>query len=171
MKAKTASPETAVLTAERKLHNTWVYMKRHWQLYLLFLLPAVALTLVYALVVALYGQVYPGELAVGLGGFVLQGCAFVAMDLMISGFAGTPVSAAVLAFGGNFALWIVDMVAGSVSTSFVAQTLDFFSLYARNEPFLMGQLSFASIGYDLSFILGCLAITVHALDSRRYRGA
>ena len=41
MKAKTASPETAVLTAERKLHNTWVYIKRHWQLYLLFLLPAV----------------------------------------------------------------------------------------------------------------------------------
>ncbi len=38
MKAKTASPETAVLTAERKLHNTWVYIKRHWQLYLLFLL-------------------------------------------------------------------------------------------------------------------------------------
>jgi putative aldouronate transport system permease protein len=33
MKAKTASPETAVLTAERKLHNTWVYIKRHWQLY------------------------------------------------------------------------------------------------------------------------------------------
>ena len=47
MKAKTASPETAVLTAERKLHNTWVYIKRHWQLYLLFLLPAVALTLVF----------------------------------------------------------------------------------------------------------------------------
>ena len=47
MKAKTASSETAVLTAERKLHNTWVYIKRHWQLYLLFLLPAVVLTLVF----------------------------------------------------------------------------------------------------------------------------
>ena len=47
MKAKTASSETAVLAAERKLHNTWVYIKRHWQLYLLFLLPAVALTLVF----------------------------------------------------------------------------------------------------------------------------
>ena len=47
MKAKTASSETAVLAAERKLHNTWVYIKRHWQLYLLFLLPAVVLTLVF----------------------------------------------------------------------------------------------------------------------------
>ena len=49
MKAKTASSETAVLAAERKLHNTWVYIKRHWQLYLLFLLPAVVLTLVFFL--------------------------------------------------------------------------------------------------------------------------
>ena len=134
------------------------------------LLLTVALTLIYALVVAIYGKVYPGELAVGLCGFVLQGCAFVALDLMISGMAASPVSAAVLAFGGNFALWIMDMVAGSVSVEWVAKVLDFFSLYARNEPFLMGQLSFASIGYDLAFILGCLTITVHTLDSRRYRG-
>ena len=45
--SKDGLAETAVLTAERKLHNTWVYIKRHWQLCLLFLLPAVALTLVF----------------------------------------------------------------------------------------------------------------------------
>ena len=68
MKAKTASPETAVLTAERKLHNTWVYIKRHWQLYLLFLLPAVALTLVFkyapmccAVCVLLSAQPFPAR--------------------------------------------------------------------------------------------------------------
>ena len=38
----------------------------------------VLLTMVYALIVAIYGQVYPGELMVGLTGFVLQGCAFIA---------------------------------------------------------------------------------------------
>ena len=49
--------------------------------------------------------------------------------------------------------------------------LSFFSLYDRYNPFLMGQLSFASIGYDLSFIAAFLALTIHRLDSRRYRGA
>lgn len=34
----------------------------------------------------------------------------------------------------------------------------------------MGQLSFASIGFDLAFIAAFLALTVHSLDSRRYRG-
>ncbi len=131
----------------------------------------VLLTMVYALIVAIYGQVYPGELAVGLLGFLLQGCAFIALDLFISGCAGNPVSAAVMAFGVNFALWILDMVESSVSAAWLSDVLSFFSLYARNEPFLMGQLSFASIGYDLSFAAACLILTIHLLDSRRYKGA
>lgn len=131
----------------------------------------VALTMVYVLIVAIYGQVYPGELMVGLGGFLLQGCAFLALDLMVSGFSANQVTAAVVAFGVNFALWILDMMETSVTTPWLAEIMNFFSLYSRNEPFLMGQLSFASIGYDLSFAVMCLIVTIHGLDSRRYRGA
>ena len=47
IRSATVSYTHLVLAAERKLHNTWVYIKRHWQLYLLFLLPAVVLTLVF----------------------------------------------------------------------------------------------------------------------------
>jgi len=130
----------------------------------------VLLTMVYALIVAIYGQVYPGELMVGLTGFILQGCAFIALDLFISGCASNPVSAAVMAFGVNFALWILDMVELSVTVPWLSGVLSFFSLYARNEPFLMGQLSFASIGFDLSFAAACLVLTIHMMDSRRYRG-
>ena len=52
------------------------------------------LTLLFVLVVAIYGRVYPAELAVNYLGFILQGCAFAAMDLFLSGCAGTPVTAA-----------------------------------------------------------------------------
>ncbi|MBQ8312272.1 MAG: ABC transporter permease [Clostridia bacterium] len=135
------------------------------------MLITVLLTMVYAVIVAIYGQVYPGELLVGMTGFVLQGCAFIALDLFISGCTTNPVSAAVMAFGVNFALWILDMVELSVSAGWLSDVLNFFSLYARNEPFLMGQLSFASIGFDVSFAAACLVLTIHHLDSRRYRGA
>jgi hypothetical protein len=76
-----------------------------------------------------------------------------------------------MAFGANFALWILDMVETAVTANWAADILRFFSLYQRNEPFLMGQLSFASIGFDVSFTLACLVLTIHTLDSRRYRGA
>ena len=56
------------------------------------LLAAAGLTLLYAAIVAAYGTVYPSELAVNYLGFVLQGCAFAAIDLFISGCAATPVS-------------------------------------------------------------------------------
>lgn len=131
----------------------------------------VLLTLIYVLIIAMYGAVYPSELLVGYLGFILQGGAFLALDLFISGCASSQVTAAVTAFGVNLALWLLDLLAGSMTQNWVRDVLYFFSLYDRYNPFLMGQLSFASIGYDLSFIAAFLALTIHRLDSRRYRGA
>ena len=132
------------------------------------LLITAALTLLYALVVAIYGRVYPAELAVNYLGFVLQGCAFVAMDLFLSGCAGTPVTAAVLAFGANFLVWILDLLENAAPAGWISEALRFLSLYRQNEPFMMGQLSFAGLLYDLSFIAAFLALTVWRLDRKRY---
>lgn len=135
------------------------------------MLLTVLLTLLYAGIVALYGTVYPAELAVAYLGFILQGCAFIALDLFLSGCASGQVTAAVMAFGCNLLLWLLDLLENAVSISWFADTLRFLSLYSRNEPFLMGQLSFAGIIYDLSFTLMFLVLTVWMMDRRRYRGA
>jgi ABC-2 type transport system permease protein len=135
------------------------------------LITAAALTLLYVLIVALYGKVYPAELAVNYLGFILQGCAFVALDLYMSGCAGTPVTAAVMAFGANFLLWMMDLMQNQIQIGWIEDTIRFLSLYSRNEPFLMGQLSWAGIIYDLSFAAAFLAMTIHHLDTRRIRRA
>ncbi len=128
---------------------------------------AALLTLLYALVVALYGRVYPAELAVNYLGFLLQGCAFAALDLFMSGCAATPATAAVLAFGANFLLWILDLLENAVQVGWISEVLRFCSLYARNESFLMGQLSFAGILFDVSFTVLFLALTVYRLNRDR----
>ena len=133
------------------------------------MLVTVLLTGCYVLVVAIYGQVYAGELMVGYLGFVLQGCTFIAVDLFVSGCCRSPVTAAVAAIGVNICLWIMDLLASSVP-EWLGSVLTFMSLYSRNEPFLMGQLSFASIGFDISAAAAMLIWTIHTLDSRRYRG-
>ncbi len=130
---------------------------------------AAMLSLLYAGTVALYGRVYPLELTANMTGFVLQGCCFAALDLCCSSMAGSPMSAAAAAFGANFLLWILDLAANSISVNWLAETVTFLSLYRRNEPFLMGQISFAGILYDLSFIAACLIVTIYRLDSRRYK--
>ncbi len=126
-------------------------------------------TLLYALTVALYGKVYPAELAVNYLGFILQGCAFIALDLWIGSFCGTPMTAAILSFGANFLLWILDLLSGSVSSATVTDVIAFLSPYSRNEAFLMGQLSPAGILFDLSVAVIFLALTVHRLDAKRRR--
>ena len=131
----------------------------------------VLLTLLFVLIVAIDGQVYPGELLVGYLGFVLQGCAFIALDLFISGCTSNQVTAVVAAFGANFVLWMLDLIQSAIRIDWVNSILSFFSLYERTEPFLMGQLSFASVGYDLSFAAAFILLTIHLLDARRYRGA
>lgn len=133
------------------------------------MLATVALTGLFVLIVVFYGQIYPGELLVGYLGFVLQGCAFIAVDLLVSAVTATPVTAAVLGFGVNLCLWMMDLLAYSVP-AWLDRALTFLSLYSRNEPFLMGQLSFASILYDLSVAAAALVVTIHLLDARRYRG-
>ena len=131
------------------------------------LLIASVLTLAYAGITAMYGTVFPRELAVNYLGFILLGCAFAAMDLFLSSCAATPVSAAVMAFGANFLLWILDLLEMAVREEWIGNILQFISLYSRNEAFLMGQLSFANIFYDLAFIAVFLMLTVYRLDRRR----
>ena len=131
------------------------------------MLLTVLLTGLYPLLVAVYGRVYPGELFVGYLGFILQGCAFLAVDLFVSCLCSNAVTAAVAAFGCNLALWMMDLLEGSVPV-WLDNVLSFLSRYSRNESFLMGQLSFASIVYDLSVAAAFLALTVSAMDGRRY---
>ena len=128
---------------------------------------ASVMTLLYAGIVAMYGTVFPAELAVNYLGFILLGCAFAAMDMFLSSCAATPVTAAVMAFGANFLLWILDLLELAVQVEWVGDVLKFISLYHRNEPFLMGQLSYANIFYDLAFIAVFLMLTVYRLDRRR----
>ena len=133
------------------------------------LLITAGMTLLYVLVVALYGQVYPAELAVNYLGFILQGCALVALDMFLSGCAATPVIAAVLAYGVNLLLWIADLLYSTITADWLSEILKFVSLYWRNENFIkLGQLSFATILFDLSFIAAFLALTVFRLDRKRY---
>ena len=135
------------------------------------LMATAGLTLVYAAVVGLYGRIYPAELAVNYLGFILQGCAFAALDLYLSGCAGTPVTAAVLAFGANFLLWMVDLMRDQVPLPWVSRAISFISLYSRNEAFLMGQMSWAGLVYEVSFVILFLAMTVHYLENRRVSGS
>ena len=132
------------------------------------LLLMVVISFVYPLIVVIYGRIYPGEMLAGYLGFILQGCFFIALDMHLSARASSPTTAAVMAFGANMLLWLLEVVNSAVDLSIFARAVDFISPYIRYEPFTLGQLSFASLVYYVLSIALFLFLTVRVLDKRRW---
>lgn len=128
----------------------------------------ILLTNVYTLIVAICGKVYPGEWFVGYLGFTLQSLGFLALDLFVSCFAKNQMTGALAGFAANFLLWMTDLLAGSLSVSWLQESLNFISLYDRYEPFRLGQFSFSGTLFFISFIAACLVGAVRVLDARRF---
>lgn len=135
------------------------------------LLCTVGATFVYALLVAMYGTLYLGETLVGYLGLILQGCAFLALDLFVSCFAKSQMTAVVLGVGANLLVWLSDVLASAVSIQAVSDALNFLSLYQRFAPFAQGQLRFSNVFFDLLFIAMTLFLSVRVLDTRRWSEA
>jgi len=123
---------------------------------------------VYTLIIMLCGRVYVGEWFTGYLGFTLQSLAFLALDVFVSSFAKNQMTGAVAAFGANFLLWMVDLLAANLPLKWLSDALSFISLYDRYEPFRLGQLSFSGILFFLTFIACCLVAAVRVMDARRF---
>ena len=128
-------------------------------------------SLMYACVVAVYGRLYIAETAVGYLGLVLQGCAFIALDLFVSCFAKSQVTAVVMGIGVNLLVWMADVLASAVTIQRLSEALTFISLYQRFAPFVRGQLSLSNVAYYLMFIAVMIFLSVRALDARRWSEA
>lgn len=135
------------------------------------LLCGVVLTFAYPALVAVYGTLYVGETLVGYLGFILQGCAFIALDMLISCFARNQATAAILCFGGNLLVWFTDILSEAISVDFLSDALAFVSLYRRFLPFSLGQLSFASVLYHVVFTALMLFLCGRMMDARRWNEA
>ncbi len=132
------------------------------------MLMTVLLCNVFTLIIGIYGTVYAGEWFVGFTGFALQALSFLALDLFVTCFAKNQMTGAIFAFAANFLLWMIDLLAASAGSGFIKDALNFISLYDRYEPFILGQWSYASAVYFISFIAVCLTAAVRVLDARRF---
>ncbi|NLX82942.1 MAG: hypothetical protein GXZ04_03900 [Clostridiales bacterium] len=134
------------------------------------LLIAVILSFLYPLLVAVYGKLYFPEVLTGYIGFFLQGCAFIALDMMVTSNIKSHVSAAALSFGMNLFVWLISMLSNSASIPrALSRPIAFFSLYDRFVPFLNAQFSFANTLFYLLFILCMLTLSAFMITSARAR--
>lgn len=132
------------------------------------LLLALVLSLIYPALISVYGEVYLPEIIAGYLGLALHGTAFLAFDLMISSFAGTPASAYVLSLGANLLLWLSGLAVSSVKPALIRNVFALIDIYKRFVPFSMGLWSKANTMYYLLFSTVCLVAAMRLAKGRRW---
>ncbi len=134
------------------------------------LLIAVALSFLYPLLIAMYARVFLMEIITGYLGFVMQGCAFIALDLMVTSGLSNTVSAAAVSFGVNLFVWLISLLPQSATIpKFVSEPIAFFSLYNRFVPFINAQFSPANTLFYLVFCGCALLVSMLVLQTERAR--
>lgn len=129
---------------------------------------AVIISLLYPLLLSAYARVYPAEVLTGYLGFVLQGCAFIALGIMVTSSMKSTMSAAAVSFGVNLFFWLASLMTNSASIpAALATFINFISLYHRFVPFLSAQLSPANVLFYVMFCVCMLALTVLIITNSR----
>ena len=133
-------------------------------------LTTLAITLVYPIILARYAALPFGEIFTGYLGFLLIGAAFIAVGVFFSALAENQVTAAASTFAALLAIYLMDLLTPSVSITWAASLMKWFSAYKRFELFVSGVLPFADIVYFISFIAIFLFVAVRAVERRRWSG-
>lgn len=123
------------------------------------------LTLVYAVVLAVFGDPDWGPIYSGYVGLVMFGAALVSAGLAISALTGNQIVAAVVSLGLFGLLWAVDSLAALLPHPYENWLLGL-SLLAHFTPFAVGAMYVSDFGFFVSVILLGLFLTVRALARR-----
>lgn len=132
------------------------------------MLCSVAVSFVYPLLTAVYGKLYLAETLAAYTSFVLQGIAFIAMDLFISTLSHNQFTAAISCIGVNLFFWLADLVSEAFGSALIERIFTFISLYRRSSDFSMGRISFSNCVFYIVFTIVMLFLCVRILDGRRW---
>lgn len=124
------------------------------------------------IVIVSYGKAYWGLIFSSYLGYFLMGCVYIAVGVLMSALTENQISAAVLTFGVNLGMQIIESLAGGLTLpagwSFLGKIMSWFSLYTRFYTFTAGVISLANVIYFLTFIAVMLYLAIRVIDKRRW---
>ena len=129
----------------------------------------IALTILYPLLVIVFGQPEIGPIITGYIGLFLVGASFVSLGIFASSLTENQIIAATVAFGLLLLFWMISFSA-SLAGQTLGDILSYISLTAHLESFAKGVIDTTDIVYYLIFISLFLFLTLRILESKKWRG-
>lgn len=128
----------------------------------------VLVSLVFPIVLMMFGNPPVSEIIGSYLGFVLLWGSFIAIGIFISALTESQMIAAVFTFGVLLLVYFLDGIVSGISNKTLASVLSWFSLMKRYNEFQNGILNLVNVVYYLSFIFSFLFLTVQVIEKRRY---
>ncbi len=125
-------------------------------------------TLVYVLVMWRYGQPELPVVMVAYAGVLLASAGYVAIGLLASAVTENQIVAAIAAFVGLLAFFLIGDITLPASGGWT-RVLELLSLRYHTEHFTRGLLRLEDIIYFVFLVMGFLFLTCRALELRRWR--
>lgn len=125
-------------------------------------------SLVFVIIISIFGIPSYGEIFAAYFGFFLLGMALVALGIFLSSLTDSMVTAAVSTFAIVFLLYLLDSVVRYIDAEWLSVLIGWLSAYTRFQDFGMGLLSLSGIVYYFSFAGVFLFLTVQTLQKRRW---
>jgi ABC-2 type transport system permease protein len=126
------------------------------------------LTMIYPLVLQIYGDPDWGPIWTGYLGLLLMGAGVITIGLFVSSLTENQIVSGVICFGVALILWMLDFASESV-TGPLGQALGYLSVTRHYDTFEKGILDSTDCLFFLSFVYFGLFITVRSLESTRWR--
>ena len=128
----------------------------------------VAFTLVYFIILQLYGEPDWGPIATAYLGYMLLGGTFISIGLLASSLTENQVVAVLVSFGILLLLWLIDWSA-AFAGPVAAKLLQYVSIIQHLKDFQRGVIDSKDVVFYLSLIFFCLFVTTRIVESRRWR--
>lgn len=132
--------------------------------YLLMLVP----TLLYVVVIGIYGSSEWGMVIATYLGLFLLGGAFISAGMLSSSITRNQIVAGAIGIGLLLMLWVLS-AAGDSMGSGPGAVISYLSLSVHFDNFGQGLIDLKDVVYYLSFIVATLFVTIRVVESSRWR--
>ncbi|MCX8029151.1 MAG: ABC transporter permease subunit [Brevinematales bacterium] len=127
------------------------------------------LTLVYVIIISIYGKPDYGTIISGYIGFILTMSAFLSVGLFASSLSQNQMVSGIIGFAVVFLLWFIDVLSGIVADDLLSNILSELSFLNHYTNFLTGVIDTKDLAFFIFWIILFLTLTTKVIEIRSWK--
>ncbi len=128
----------------------------------------VVITLIYPIILSVYGTPVAGTIFTLYLGFFLLGASLISVGILITALTESQVTAAIVTFAILLIVWFAEWVMQVVGNEYVSAVVQWLNVLSRFNDYVNGIFNVYSVVYYLSFIAFFLFLTMQQIEKRRW---